>query len=277
MATRDSMTVTVAVPKGRILKHLSRLLAAVGVAPDTLLAEDRRLVRHDEAAGVRFLLLKPDDVPTYVEYGAADLGIVGRDVLMERAYDLYAPVDLGIGRCAMMVAGTPGSEALIHGTPPRTLRVATKFPHIAKTHFARRGLPVEIIFVQGSVELAPITGLADVIVDLVESGETLRQNGLVTIEHIMDVSSVVVANRSALKLKREVISPFLAALDPAGPRAPHGVQNGKRTEATEGHAGRTSAGSKAARSRGTTAASGANPGTPRRQRRGARPGPAAQS
>jgi ATP phosphoribosyltransferase len=277
MATRDSMTVTVAVPKGRILKHLSRLLAAVGVAPDTLLADDRRLVRHDEAAGVRFLLLKPDDVPTYVEYGAADLGIVGRDVLMERAYDLYAPVDLGIGRCAMMVAGTPGSEALIQGTPPRTLRVATKFPHIAKTHFARRGLPVEIIFVQGSVELAPITGLADLIVDLVESGETLRQNGLVTIEHILDVSSVVVANRSALKLKREAISPFLAALDPAGPRAVHGAQDEDRTAPAEGQAGRASVGSKAARGRGTTAESGANPGTPRRQRSGARPGPAAQS
>lgn len=202
--------VTIAVPKGRILKPLSALLHRVGVRPETLLADDRKLVREDPEAGVSFLLLKPDDVPTYVEYGAADLGVVGRDVLLEREYDLYAPVDLGIGRCRMMVAGLPDRPP-----PPRTLRVATKFPNIAAAHYARRGIPVEIIFVQGSVELAPITGLADVIVDLVESGETLRQNGLVTLEHVCDVSSVVVANRAALKLKREALAPILAALDPS--------------------------------------------------------------
>ena len=204
--------VTIAVPKGRILKQLAALLHRVGVRPETLLAEDRKLVREDPEAGISFLLLKPDDVPTYVEYGAADLGVVGRDVLLERDYDLYAPVDLGIGRCRMMVAGLPDR-------PPaqRTLRVATKFPNIAGAHYARKGVPVEIIFVQGSVELAPITGLADVIVDLVESGETLRQNGLVTLEHVCDVSSVVVANRAALKLKREALAPILAALDPGHP------------------------------------------------------------
>ena len=154
--------------------------------------------------------MKPDDVPTYVEYGAADLGVVGRDVLLERDYDLYAPLDLGIGRCRMMVAGLP------HGEPPSIpLRVATKFPHIARRHYARKGQPVEVIYVGGSVELAPLTGLADRIVDIVESGETLRQNGLVELEHVCDVSSVLVANRACMKLERERIAPLLAALERA--------------------------------------------------------------
>src|SRR5688572_496506 len=210
-----SSPVTIAVPKGRVLKSLAARFARAGVDPQVLLSEDRRLVRTTPDGAVRFLLLKPDDVPTYVEYGAADLGVVGRDVLLEREYDLYAPVDLGIGRCQMMVAGLAS-----HVAPQRILRVATKFPNIAAAHYGRRGIPVEIIFVQGSVELAPITGLADVIVDLVESGETLRQNGLVTLEHVCDVSSLVVANRAALKLKRDAIAPILQALDTTRTR-PH--------------------------------------------------------
>ncbi len=201
---------TIAVPKGRILKPLGALLDRAGLDARVLLADDRRLVRVDAASGVQYLLLKPDDVPTYVEYGAADLGIVGRDVLLEREYDLYAPLDLGIGRCRMMVAGLPGVPE-----PPRTMRVATKFPNLAARHYRRTGRAVEIVFVQGSVELAPLTGLADRIVDLVESGETLRQNGLVTLEHVCDVSSVLVANRVGLKLRRERIQPLLDALDHA--------------------------------------------------------------
>lgn len=198
---------TVAVPKGRILRPLSRLFSRAGLDHELLLAGDRRLVREDAKANLRYLFLKPDDVPTYVEYGAADLGIVGRDVLLEREYDLYAPLDLGIGRCRMMVAGLPDASP-----PPHTLRVATKFPNVAARHFARSGRPVEIIFVQGSVELAPLTGLADRIVDLVESGETLRQNGLTELEHVCDVSSVVIANRVGLKLERTRIRPLLEAL-----------------------------------------------------------------
>lgn len=199
---------TIAVPKGRILKPLGALLDRAGLDARVLLADDRRLVRVDAASGVQYLLLKPDDVPTYVEYGAADLGVVGRDVLLEREYDLYAPLDLGIGRCRMMVAGLPGVPE-----PPRTMRVATKFPNLAARHYRRTGRAVEIVFVQGSVELAPLTGLADRIVDLVESGETLRQNGLVTLEHVCDVSSVLVANRVGLKLRRERIQPLLDALE----------------------------------------------------------------
>lgn len=197
----------VAIPKGRVLSALAKRLAPVGVDRDTLLADNRTLVRDDPATGIRFLLLKPDDVPTYVEYGAADLGVVGRDVLLEREYDLYAPLDLGIGVCKMVVAGKP--EQLPTG---RTLRVATKFSNIASRYFLGKGQQVDLVYVQGSVELAPLTGLADVIVDLVESGETLRQNGLVELEYICPISSVVVANRVALKLKRAHIAPLLESL-----------------------------------------------------------------
>lgn len=196
-----------AVPKGRVLPKLAKRFAPLGLDPNVLLADDRTLVRDDPKTGVRFLLLKPDDVPTYVEYGAADLGVVGRDVLLEREYDLYAPLDLGIGICRMAVAGKPNVAA-----KGRTLRVATKFPNIANRYFLSKGQQVDLVFVQGSVELAPITGLADVIVDLVESGETLRQNGLSELELICSISSVVVANRVALKLKRAQIEPLLAAL-----------------------------------------------------------------
>ena len=206
-ATDDA--VVVAVPKGRILSALAKKLATTGIDPDVLLGEDRRLVREADGGALRFLLLKPDDVPTYVEYGAADLGVVGRDVLLERGYDLYAPVDLGIGVCRMVVAGVPGAAEPEMGRP---LRVATKFPNIAHRHFLALGRQVETIYVQGSVELAPLTGLADIIVDLVESGETLRQNGLVELETICRISSVVVANRVNLKLKRARIKPLLAAL-----------------------------------------------------------------
>lgn len=207
---RARASVTIAVPKGRVLRALAKRFEKVGVDPAVLLSEDRRLVREDPETGIKFLLLKPDDVPTYVEYGAADLGIVGRDVLLEREYDLYAPVDLGIGVCRMVVAGP-------HEDRPyrEPLRVATKYPNIATRHFLARGMNVETIYVQGSVELAPLTGLADVIVDLVESGETLKQNGLVVKEHVCDVSSVVVANRVGMKLKQASIRPLLEALQAA--------------------------------------------------------------
>lgn len=200
----------IAVPKGRILDQLSQRLERAGIATEALTANSRKLVREDEKAGLRYLLLKPDDVPTYVEYGAADLGVVGRDVLMERNYDVLAPVDLGIGQCRMMVCGLPDER--LARERERPLRVATKFPHIAERHFRAKGVPVELIFCQGSVELAPLTGLADVIVDLVETGETLRQNGLVTLEKVADISSVLIANRAGIKLRRDSIQPILDAL-----------------------------------------------------------------
>lgn len=211
---QPTAALTFALPKGRVAAQLAPRLAALGVDPSDILADDRRLVRVDPRSGMRFLLLKPDDVPTWVEYGAADLGVVGRDVLLEREYDVYAPVDLGIGRCTMVVAGEDGAEARISGARSgRPLRVATKFPNVAARHFARRGVPVEIIFVQGSVELAPLTGLSDVIVDLVESGRTLRENGLAVFEHVADVSSVVITNRTALKLRDRALRPLLSGLE----------------------------------------------------------------
>lgn len=210
MRKRKRDSVVIAVPKGRVLEQLSTRLASAGIPTAALTAKSRKLVREDKGAGLSFLLLKPDDVPTYVEYGVADLGIVGRDVLMERDYDVLAPVDLDIGRCRMMVCGLPNEP--VTGRGERPLRVATKFPHVAERYFRSKGIPVELIFCQGSVELAPLTGLADVIVDLVETGETLRQNGLVPLEPIADISSVVIANRVGLKLRREAIEPILNAL-----------------------------------------------------------------
>jgi ATP phosphoribosyltransferase len=197
---------TIAIPKGRVTKVLAPLFAAAGLDASALSEDDRRLVRESRDGSLRFLLLKPDDVPTYVEYGAADLGVSGRDVLRERRCDLYQPLDLGIGKCRMVVAAKSGVAL------PDVPRIATKFPRIAAEHYAARGVQAEIIYVGGSVELAPLVGLSDAIVDLVESGATLRENGLVEVETILEVSSVVVANRSLFKLRHAEIQPLLEKL-----------------------------------------------------------------
>jgi ATP phosphoribosyltransferase len=191
--------ITIAIPKGRILKVLVPLLTKAGLDASSLEHDDRTLVRDSADGHLRFLLLKPDDVPTYVEYGAAELGISGRDTLLERSYDLYHPVDLGIGKCRLVVAGPIGRPI------PDTPRVATKYPHVAKQHFAQKGLSPEIIFIQGSVELGPIVGLSDVIVDLVETGSTLQKNHLEVLEVVADVSSVLVANRALFKLRHDEV------------------------------------------------------------------------
>jgi ATP phosphoribosyltransferase len=201
-----SEPLTMALPKGRVLRAVAPLLAHAGVDVESLLADDRTLMR-ESAAGLRFLLLKPDDVPTYVEYGAADLGVCGRDVLMERTADLYRPLDLAVGICRMVVAGVAG-----RAPPTGVPRVATKYPRVAADHFARRGVQADVIYVQGSVELAPIVGLADLIVDLVETGETLAQNGLEVVEEVARVSSVLVANRAAYKLRQDRVMPLIEAL-----------------------------------------------------------------
>ncbi len=203
---------TIALPKGRVLRAVAPLLARAGADAQVLLADDRSLVREMPQAGLRFLLLKPDDVPTYVDYGAADLGVCGRDVLLERPTDLYQPLDLGIGRCRMIVAGVVGRAAPV-GVP----RVATKYPRCAADYFARRGVQAEIVHVQGSVELAPLVGLSDLIVDLVETGATLAQNGLEEREEVARISSVLVANRAAYKLRQDRVGPFIEALRPPRP------------------------------------------------------------
>ena len=198
---------TVALPKGRVLRAVAPLLSKAGADVQALLADDRTLMRESPAAGLRFLLLKPDDVPTYVEYGAADLGVCGRDVLMERTADLYRPLDLQVGICRMVVAGLRGRPA-----PKGVPRVATKYPRIAAQHFANRGVQADVVYVQGSVELAPIVGLADLIVDLVETGVTLEQNGLEVREEVAAISSVLVANRASFKLRQAQVQPLVDAL-----------------------------------------------------------------
>jgi ATP phosphoribosyltransferase len=201
----------VAIPKGRIAKHLSPRFVRAGVHESTLAENDRRLQRDAMMDGLalRFVLLKPDDVPTYVEHGAADVGVVGRDVLLERNSDLFVPLDLGIGRCRMVVAAPEhGGTA----RPGHALRVATKYPRIATSYYNTRGIDVDVIYVQGSVETAPLVGLSDVIVDLVETGETLRQNGLTVRETVCEVSAVVVANRVGMKLRRAEIERLLQCL-----------------------------------------------------------------
>jgi ATP phosphoribosyltransferase len=211
--TTGARPLVVAVPKGRLLKPLAARLAALGLPADVLAESDRRLVRDAPAAlGLRFLFLKPDDVPTYVEYGAADVGVVGRDVLLERGSDLYVPLDLGLGRCRMVVAAPAPGVSARPSAAGHVPRVATKYPRIATAHFAARGDEVEVIYVQGSVEIAPLVGLAEMIVDLVETGETLRQNGLEVRETVCDVSAVVVANRVGMKLRRAEVDRLLGAL-----------------------------------------------------------------
>lgn len=221
-ATRDRPLI-LALPKGRTLGPVAALLARAGVEgrggpddtarplADALGDDSRALVRKARFAGcpIDVLLLKPDDVPTYVEYGTADLGVCGRDVLAERDVDVYQPVDLAIGRCRLVVAGRAGHTLAAGGRMPR---VATKYPRTAADHFARRGVQVEVVNVQGSVELAPLTGLADLIVDLVETGATLAQNGLEIREEIAPVSSVLVANRASYKLRSDAIGPLVTAV-----------------------------------------------------------------
>ena len=210
--------ITIALPKGRTLGPVAKLFGRAGMTGDaeTSLASaldenNRALVRRARLGDhlIHLLLLKPDDVPTYVEYGTADLGVCGRDVLVERDIDAYHPVDLGIGRCRLVVAGRVGATL---DTTSRMPRIATKYSRTAARHFARRGVQVEIVNVHSSVELAPLTGLADLIVDLVETGTTLAQNGLEVKEEILSVSTLLVANRASYKLRAEPISALVHSL-----------------------------------------------------------------
>lgn len=202
-----SKPLTIAVPKGRVLKSVISLFSRAGLDVSCLEGDDRRLIRTATGGQIRFLLLKPDDVPTYVEFGAADLGVSGRDVLLERRYDLYQPLELGIGRCRMVVAAPIDA-----GPPPDVPRIATKYVRIAADHFAGKGVQAEVVYVQGSVELAPLVGLSDMIVDLVETGSTLAENRLKVVEDVVPISSVLVANRAAFKLRADEIGPIVNAL-----------------------------------------------------------------
>lgn len=193
----------IALPKGRILEEAHQLLTKAGLPLPPELEDSRKLwVRIPEAA-IEIILAKPMDVPTYVEYGAADVGIAGKDVLLEHNRDVYELLDLQIGACRLSVAGLPEQA----GRPLR--RVATKYPQIASQYFRAKGQQVEVIQLHGSIELAPLTGLAEAIVDIVSTGRTLRENGLVELEEMMPVTARLIANRVSYRMKYRQIEMLL--------------------------------------------------------------------
>ncbi|MGI9106879.1 MAG: ATP phosphoribosyltransferase [Pyrinomonadaceae bacterium] len=200
---------TIAFAKGRMQEDALRLLARAGVRASEAALKSRRLAIEDESGAYRFVFVKPSDVPVYVEHGIADCGVVGRDVLLESRADLLQPLDLKIGYCHIAVAACAGANL----AAPGALRVATKYPNLAAAHFGARGVPVEIIELSGSVELAPVLGLADCIVDVVETGRTLRENGLEVVEVIAESSARLVINRASYQLKASAISRLTIALD----------------------------------------------------------------
>jgi ATP phosphoribosyltransferase len=188
---------TIALSKGRIFKEALPLLAMADIEPIDDPETSRKLILDTNRAEVKLVIIRATDVPTYVQYGAADLGVAGKDVLLEHGgEDLYEPLDLRIARCRLMVAGR-AEAAPAHGR----LRVATKYVNVARRYFARQGRQIELIKLYGSMELAPLVGLADRIVDVVDTGNTLRANGLVPLEHIADISSRLIVNKAAMKMK----------------------------------------------------------------------------
>lgn len=201
--------ITIAIAKGRMQDDALALLARAGIRLSNEQINSRKLALTDETGDYRFLFVKPGDVPVYVEHGIADCGMVGRDVLLESEADLLLPLDLGIARCRIVVAAAD-PEVMTRGLG--MLRVATKYSQIAATHFGSRGMPVEIIRLSGSVELAPALGLADLIVDLVETGRTLRENGLTVVDEITESTGRLVVNRASYQLKAEAVSRLAGAL-----------------------------------------------------------------
>jgi len=203
--------ITIAISKGRMQDEALALLARAGVRFNDYSSASRCLISADETGDYRAIFVKPADVPVYVEHGIADCGIVGRDVLLESEADVLLPLDLGIARCRLVVAGISPDEIKSKGM----LRVATKYPLLTANYFGARGTPVEIIRLSGSVELAPSLGLCDVIVDLVETGRTLQENGLSVIDVITESTGRFVVNRASYQLKAERIGRLLNALEQA--------------------------------------------------------------
>lgn len=191
----------IALPKGRLGDQVYELLASVGYDCKDIYEENRKLVFESRESGVRYLLVKPSDVALYVEHHAADVGIVGKDILLESDPDVYELLDLGLGRCRMCVAAKEGYVE----DRDRSLRVATKFPNIAKEYYSDKNREIDIIKLNGSIELAPILGLSDVIVDIVESGNTLRENHLKVLEEFLFISARFIANKSSFEFKNDQI------------------------------------------------------------------------
>ena len=204
--------ITLALAKGRIFEETLPLLASAGIRPAEDPEKSRKLILATQRPDLRLILVRAADVPTYVQYGAADLGVAGRDLLAEHGgQGLYQPLDLGIAKCRMAVAVPEGFDYAAAVRQGARLRVATKYIGTAREHFAAKGVHVDLIKLYGSMELAPLVGLADAIVDLVDTGNTLRANKLTVVEEIMPVSSRLIVNPASLKLKREAIAPLIEA------------------------------------------------------------------
>src|SRR6188768_2321408 len=204
--------ISIALSKGRIFDETAPLLARVGLTPKGNGESSRKLILETNRADVRLIVVRASDTPTYVQHGGADLGIAGRDVLVEHGGEgIYQPVDLGIARCRMMVAVRKGFDYAGAVRQGARIRVATKYVKTTREHFAGKGMHVDLIRLYGSMELAPLTGLADAIVDLVSSGRTLRENDLVEVEEILPISARLIVNQAALKTKRTAIQPLLEA------------------------------------------------------------------
>lgn len=212
----ESKQLVLALSKGRIFEDTVPLLEAAGIRVLEDPASSRKLILPTSDPGLRVIIVRASDVPTYVQHGAADFGVAGKDVLLEHGGEgLYQPVDLAIARCRMSVAVKAGFDYATAVRQGARLRVATKYVHSARQHFAAKGVHVDLIKLYGSMELAPLVGLSDAIVDLVSTGSTLRANDLVEVEKIMDISSRLVVNQAALKLKRERLQPIIEAFERA--------------------------------------------------------------
>jgi ATP phosphoribosyltransferase len=198
----------IALPKGRLGEQVYRMLEKAGYECPDYLDKNRKLIIENPEKGVRYLLVKPSDVAIYVEHKAADVGIVGKDILLESRPDVYELLDLNIGKCKMVVAAMKDYLE----EPDRTLRVATKYVNITKDHFAEMGRDIEIIKLNGSIELGPVLGLTDVIVDIVETGSTIRENNLKVIEEFKDISARFIANRSSFKFQNRIITEMVRKL-----------------------------------------------------------------
>jgi ATP phosphoribosyltransferase len=210
------MKITIALSKGRIFEQTIPLLERIGITCKEDPETSRKLILDTNQKDIKLIIVRATDVPTYVEYGAADIGITGKDILDEYMGEgLYQPIDLNIGRCKMMVAAKKDFDyagAIQKGV---RLKVATKYVKVAKEHFAKKGMHIDLIKLYGSMELAPLVGLADVIVDLVSTGKTLKANNLVAVEDISDISSRLIINQASLKLKRELLQPILSQFEKA--------------------------------------------------------------
>ncbi len=207
----DKDYLTVALPKGKLFGLSADLFAKIGYTADGLSDKSRKLIITNEEKKIRFIVSKTADVPTYVEYGAADIGVIGKDVLLESGKDVYELLDLGFGKCHLMMA-VPKDRKRAKLTDYANTRVATKFPYIAERFFSQYGMQMEYIKLNGSIELGPIVGLSESIVDIVETGTTLRENNLEEIAYIMDATARLIANRVSFKLKFDRISAMVQDL-----------------------------------------------------------------